>query len=97
MENTINKCQCSACGKFFVGTSVFDKHRVGPYTKGDRRCLTDEEMQSHGLDYEKKLVKFYCGRKEPSYEEHNVWFLITDRERMRQAFSPLARDEEEVE
>ena len=29
MENTIKRTECRGCGKFFVGTSVFDEHRIG--------------------------------------------------------------------
>lgn len=42
-----HRSQCTACGQLFARTSLFDKHRTGPYS-GRRRCLTTAEMQAKG-------------------------------------------------
>src|SRR6516165_8365228 len=47
---TGSRCRCGACGELFNSVSVFDRHRVGPWTdKGvQRRCLSAEEMSARG-------------------------------------------------
>ena len=41
--------QCPSCGKEFYSLASFDKHHTGPYGKGQRRCLTTEEMLVAGM------------------------------------------------
>lgn len=80
MENTIAKCQCSGCGKFFVGTSYFDMHR-----KGLERCFTDAEMREKGMDTEKKNVRIVVNGN-ITYQEHDVWFDAVGREKFTARF-----------
>ncbi len=47
MSATIS--QCGACGLVFVSMKAFDAHRAGPYTRGGRRCLTQQEMRARGM------------------------------------------------
>lgn len=44
------RCQCAACGEYFVGSRDFDRHRYGPFTHDPRarRCRTGAEMLSDG-------------------------------------------------
>ncbi len=74
----IRKVQCSGCGKFFVGDSIFDRHRTGEFGV-DRRCFTTEEMIEKGFGSEACFVGIALeGTK--SYQEKTVWFLIDNRE-----------------
>lgn len=36
--------QCPTCGEYFNSTAAFEKHRIGEYGMGLRRCLSVEEM-----------------------------------------------------
>lgn len=36
--------QCTACGLLFGGLTAFERHRVGDFEDGTRRCLTREEL-----------------------------------------------------
>lgn len=49
MQHT--RSQCPACSQVFAGTHAFDAHRVGPYTRKQRRrrCLSRREMLLRGL------------------------------------------------
>ncbi len=110
MENTIKRTECRGCGKFFVGTSVFDEHRIGSYgeaihnakgnvtgyTPHSRRCMTEEEMRVAGMDCEKKLVHIIIEGKN-TYEEHDVWFMIAWRARAKSATYGKQTDEDEEE
>lgn len=40
---------CSVCCETFTGTVAGDKHRVGSFDEGTRRCLTAPEMIAKGL------------------------------------------------
>lgn len=44
-------CQYGACGRTFSATSVFDKHRTGPFTHNvlTRECMTDEQLLAKGM------------------------------------------------
>ena len=67
--------QCRGCGKYFARNSAFSKHRVGSFGK-DRRCMTDEEMESKFrkcedgfwrlLPREGRGVAWYAGKRETS-------------------------------
>lgn len=60
---TGNRCQCTACGKYFNGAQPFDKHRVGEYGV-NRHCLTVAEMGRCG--WKRNVAGFWCERaKEP--------------------------------
>ena len=46
---TGDRCQCAACGLYFMADDGFDFHRVGEYAKpgqlrGNRRCLSLAEL-----------------------------------------------------
>jgi hypothetical protein len=41
--------KCIACSKVFTTVANFDKHRVGPHTKGQRRCLSEDELERIGM------------------------------------------------
>lgn len=43
------RSECAACGAVFAGVRAFDAHRVGPFIRGGRRCLTPPEMQARGM------------------------------------------------
>ena len=49
MQHT--RAQCASCKQTFAGTRAFDAHRVGPYTRKQRRrrCLTRKEMKQRGM------------------------------------------------
>jgi hypothetical protein len=47
MKLTGNRCQCTACGRYFNRVSTFEKHRIGTF-EVDRRCMTDAEMEAKG-------------------------------------------------
>ena len=49
--------QCTVCGEYFSGTTMFDRHRVGehahlfsPEHPEGRRCLSRDEMSSRGWE-----------------------------------------------
>lgn len=42
------RCECCECGMFFSGTTGFDDHRTGSYSKDTRRCRTAEEIKARG-------------------------------------------------
>lgn len=55
MLNTIKpklkgeRCECTTCGRMFVGARPFDRHRTGQYGlpaghPDGRRCMTEAEM-----------------------------------------------------
>lgn len=48
-------CECSVCGRRFGGVEAFDTHRVGHVSvrvgEQRRRCMTDEEMITAGLQH----------------------------------------------
>lgn len=41
--------QCTACGLLFGGLTAFERHRVGDFTDGSRRCLTLSELQARKM------------------------------------------------
>lgn len=45
---TGTRCQCTVCGELFASPRAFDRHRVGPYGLGLRRCLAPTELRAHG-------------------------------------------------
>jgi hypothetical protein len=47
---TGSRCRCQTCGQYFNSVSVFDRHRIGPWTDrgAHRRCLAIEEMRARG-------------------------------------------------
>ena len=45
---TGNRCQCPACGEYFGSVRGFDRHRVGEYRPGGRRCLSVAELRGLG-------------------------------------------------
>jgi hypothetical protein len=49
MQHT--RAQCANCKQTFAGTRAFDAHRVGPYTRKQRRrrCLSRREMLLRGM------------------------------------------------
>lgn len=81
---SVQKVFCRTCVKYFVGDTVFDAHRVGNTTRGMRRCLATNEMQFRGFASEKRMVRLIL---DGAYylEEHDVWFLVADRERAKRA------------
>lgn len=40
---------CTECHQTFTGNTSGDKHRVGPFFPGGRRCLTADEMRAKGM------------------------------------------------
>jgi hypothetical protein len=46
-----DKCQCTACGRFFNSTHAFEKQRTGPFSHNvlSRECRTDEQMLAKGM------------------------------------------------
>ena len=40
---------CTGCRRTFSSVSAFDLHRVGLFTRSQRRCLTPQEMHARGL------------------------------------------------
>jgi hypothetical protein len=42
------RCQCPTCGELFASPRAFDRHRIGPYGLGLRRCLDPAELRAHG-------------------------------------------------
>lgn len=44
-----DKCLCGVCGKYFNSARAFDRHRIGSYGVGHRRCLTAEELRQRGF------------------------------------------------
>ena len=49
MQHT--RAQCPSCKQTFAGTRAFDAHRVGPFTRKQRRrrCLSRREMRLRGM------------------------------------------------
>lgn len=45
---TGTRCQCPTCGEIFASPRAFDRHRVGPYGEGKRRCLDVAELRASG-------------------------------------------------
>ncbi len=45
------RSQCPVCNHLFAGTKAFDAHRVGPFTRKQkkRRCLSLREMRLRGM------------------------------------------------
>lgn len=60
---TGSRCRCAACGALFNSVSVFDRHRVGPWTDqgAHRRCLNRDEMIRRGWCVSK--VGFWIERR----------------------------------
>jgi hypothetical protein len=40
---------CIGCRQTFSSTSAFDLHRIGNFTRNQRRCLTPHEMSTRGM------------------------------------------------
>ncbi len=40
---------CTGCSRTFSSTSAFDLHRIGNYTRHQRRCLRSQEMSAKGM------------------------------------------------
>ena len=105
---TVRKVQCGGCRKYFAGDSSFYDHRTGSYgeaihdkegnvtdyTPHSRRCLSTEEMQAAGFASERLLVNMRLDNK-PIKEEHDIWYVIADREKARKAFGRQTDDEDE--
>lgn len=85
MKNTISKCYCSGCDKYFAGVSYHEMHRIGDASKRERRCMTDQEMHDAGMDCERKNVRIVIEGKD-TFQEHDVWFSVVDRERVSDLF-----------
>lgn len=51
VEKTLrgDRNQCPSCDEYFNSTYAFEKHRIGDFTDGTRRCLTTEEMLEKGM------------------------------------------------
>jgi hypothetical protein len=47
---TGSRCRCPRCSELFNSVSVFDRHRLGPWTDQGihRRCLASAEMIQRG-------------------------------------------------
>ncbi len=90
----IRKTQCSGCRKYFIGDTAFFAHRTGSFDARTRRCLSTEEMQAAGYATESVLVNMYLDGK-PIREEHDAWFEIAARERVRKAFGKQTDEDEE--
>ena len=41
--------QCPSCRALFKSISAFDKHRIGSFSAGTRRCRTATEMAAIGM------------------------------------------------
>jgi len=79
---TVSRTQCGACGRYFVGASVFDLHRItDPAAKFGRRCQTEEEMLAAGLAHEPRYVKFRVENK-PTTELQEVWYSQRGRDHL---------------
>jgi hypothetical protein len=83
-RETVAKCLCSGCNKYFFGVSYHEQHRVAGKTRSSRRCLSTEEMVAQGMASERKTVRLVVDGK-PAYEEQDVWYSIKDRERVQHA------------
>lgn len=90
----VKKCQCGGCQKYFSGNTIFDQHRIGSFH--ERRCMTSEEMKAAGMDYERCFVNVMIENKRLR-EEHDVWYDVAGRERMRASFSKLDAQEDDAE
>lgn len=77
---TVGKTQCSGCGRYFVGVSVFEQHRIGEVGK-NRRCLSDAELQHSGFASEQRQVRMYLENRRV-VETHLVWYNASDRDRL---------------
>lgn len=42
---------CRGCGRDFTGMSQFDAHRTGSHVEDTRRCKTEAEMKTSGLEF----------------------------------------------
>jgi hypothetical protein len=40
---------CSGCHRTFSSTSAFELHRVGDFTRKQRRCLVPQQMSVKGM------------------------------------------------
>lgn len=60
---TGSRCRCATCGERFNSVSVFDRHRVGPWTDrgAHRRCLETAEMSGKG--WQRNLAGFWTERR----------------------------------
>lgn len=86
MENTTAKIYCSGCKKYFANLASHEHHRTGDYSsRTSRTCLTSEEMVSAGYATEKKNVRIVIEGQD-QYQEHDVWYSVVDRERVRAYF-----------
>lgn len=83
---TIARTQCGGCKRYFVSVTVFDQHRAGSFDKQTRRCLTDEELRTAGMDTERRNVRMMRENR-TSFEPHDVWYDVAGRERLRRAFA----------
>lgn len=64
MKLTGQRNECPTCGERFNSNAAFDKHRTGHYGV-DRRCMTAEEMQAHGMV--KRDDGFWRGAENPMW------------------------------
>jgi hypothetical protein len=83
----MRKTLCSACGKYFVSTRTFDRHRTGAYGlppghRHGRRCFTTTELEAAGWSHEPHRITDEQGQ--PTAE---VWFDQKRREKSRQSFA----------
>lgn len=85
-QKSMGRTQCGACGRYFVSGTVFDQHRAGSFDKRERRCLSDEEMRAAGLVTEWRNVRIAKNGRD-TFEDHDVWYDIVARERVRKAFA----------
>ncbi len=40
---------CRGCDLTFGSLAAFEAHRTGDFLRGERRCLTVDEIQAHGM------------------------------------------------
>jgi hypothetical protein len=64
MNLTGDRNQCQGCKEFFNSTFAFDKHRTGDFGKGERRCLTTDEMEGKGMS--KNTAGFWISAAMPA-------------------------------
>ena len=85
MDNTTARIECSGCDRFFSSNTTFVAHRTGDISKGERRCMTDDEMTAHGFATEQKNVKIVLDGR-ATYQGHDVWYDAIGREDVRNRF-----------
>jgi hypothetical protein len=46
--------ECAGCGYDFTSVKLFDRHRVGRHEPDERRCLTVDEMEQKGWQFDSR-------------------------------------------